>query len=68
MSNLGQSIVEGVTFLMIPLTQSSILISDVLWVKCGDDRVVKYGSMHGLPQYTRKACGYQFMKNTAYDY
>jgi hypothetical protein len=53
---------------MIQLIQSSILISDVLWVKWGDDRVVKYGSMHGLPQYTRKARGYQFMKNTAYDY
>jgi hypothetical protein len=53
---------------MIPLTQSSILISDVLWVKYGYNRVVKYGSMYGLPYYTRKACGYQFMKNTAYDY
>ena len=53
---------------MIHLTQSGIFISDVLCVKCGYDRVVKYGSMHGLLQYTRKACGYQFTKHTAFDY
>ena len=53
---------------MIQSTQSSILISDVLHVKCGYDRVVKYGRMHGLPPYTHKAFDYQFTKNTADDY
>ena len=37
-------------------------------VKCGYGRVVKYRRMHGLPPYTRNACGYQFTKNTAHDY
>lgn len=53
---------------MIQSTQSSILISDVLRVKCGYDRVIKYGRMHGLPPYTRNACGYQLTKTTAHDY
>jgi hypothetical protein len=53
---------------MLQLTQSDILSSDAFCVKCGYDRVVKYGRMHSLLQYSRKACGYQLTKNTAYDY
>jgi transposase len=41
---------------------------DMCCVKCGHDRVVKNGSVHGIPKHQCKACGYQFTKNTVHDY
>jgi transposase len=41
---------------------------DMRCVKCGHDRVVKNGSVHGIPKHQCKACGYQFTKNTVHDY
>jgi transposase len=41
---------------------------DMHCVKCGHDRVVKNGSVHGIPTHQCKACGYQFTKNTVHDY
>lgn len=40
----------------------------MLCVKCGHDRVVKNGSVHGIPKHRCKACGYQFTKIIVHDY
>jgi transposase len=40
---------------------------DRRWVKCGHDRVVKNGRIHGIPKHQCKACGYQLTKNTVHD-
>jgi transposase len=41
---------------------------DMRCIKCGHDRVVKNGSVHGIPKHQCKACGYQFTKTTVHDY
>jgi transposase len=40
---------------------------DMRCVKCGHDRVVKHGSVHGMPTHQCKACGSQFTKPTVHD-
>ena len=40
---------------------------DMRCIKCGHDRVVKHGSVHGIPKYQCNACGYQFTKTTVHD-
>jgi hypothetical protein len=40
---------------------------DRRWVKCGHDRVVKKGSVHGMPKHQGKACGDQLTKNPVHD-
>ena len=37
-------------------------------IKCGSDRVVKNGSVHGKAKKKCKACGYQWTKDTLHDY
>ena len=37
-------------------------------VKCAHDRVVKNGSVHGIPKHQCRACGYQFTKESLHDY
>jgi transposase len=41
---------------------------DTHCIKCGNDRVVKNGSVHGVRKHRCKSCGYQFTKNTLHDY
>jgi hypothetical protein len=41
---------------------------DMRWVKCSHERVVKNGSVHGIPKHQSKACGDQFPQNTIHAY
>jgi transposase len=41
---------------------------DMRCVKCGHDRVVRNGSVQGIPKHQCRACGYQFTKNAVHDY
>jgi transposase len=41
---------------------------DLRCVKCGHERVVKNGSVQGIPKHQCQACGSQFTKNTVHDY
>jgi len=37
-------------------------------VKCGHERVVKHGSVHGIPTHQGQACGDPLTKNTGHEY